>query len=154
MLELNLADGNALDIPASSISMFEGLETEKNENFPEANSFIRYSLGETDNQALLIETFDDLVRLLDINVRPGLWLRLNNANGNKMAVFAPNIVARKALSSGTTELTILLSRDGLVGTFTVVEGRDAIKAMMEDLNRPAGLIEMPAANLEKEVVYP
>jgi hypothetical protein len=145
MLEFNLADGNALDIPAASISMFESLTAVKNEAYPDAKSFIRYSIGEMDYQALLTDSFDDVIRVLDINVRPGPWLILTNANGNKLGVIAGNILARKGLPSGETELSIALNQNGQIGDFTVSETRDTVKTMMGDLNRPAGLIEIPTA---------
>lgn len=149
-LELTLADGEALDIPGGSITMFEGMGNNPNETMPEAKAFIRYSIGNDDFHAWIKETFSDILRLLDINVRPGNWLLLTRETGDRVAFLKDNIIGRQSIKSDTAscEVTVLLTRGGIVGTFKVQESRDEIKAKMDQPATsfdapPPGLIEQP-----------
>lgn len=132
-LELTLANGNALDIPPSSVTLFEAMHRGKNANFPEARSFIRYTLGQDDRIGLLSDSFEDLLRLLDVNVRPGVWVLLTREDGDRVALRADDILAREAVETekGACKLVFAMGASRTTGELIVRETRDEVKKAME-----------------------
>ena len=143
LIELVLADGRGIDIPPGSVTCFEAMHPGKNESFPDARSFVRYSFGDVDRTAVINQSFDDLVRMLDINVRPADWLLLTREDGDRIALLNGSVLSREEIADGTgaCKLVVAFGIERRLGELTVRETRDEVKGLMEA--RPAEPMPAP-----------
>ena len=142
MLELTLADGKELDIPAGAVVMFEEMNSETNPNFPSARAFLTYVMGNELRTAITSTKFEDLMFELEINTQPG-WLRLTQKEtGLRVILLSKNVVGRLSLEDGC-EVSYVRGEE--VRTITVNESRREIKKWSEraQVAPPAGLIPLP-----------
>lgn len=154
LIELSLAAGGDLDIPASAVTMVEELSATKNPTFEDANAFVRYSLGEKDYHALVTGTYGDMVRLLDVNVRPGDWMTVHRPDGDRVLLLKGNVVGRETATAqhepgSVAVLSVTLDRKGTIGDIGVKESVAELRGLMNPAmpapspQPPEGLIEMP-----------
>lgn len=139
MLELNLVNGEGLDIPAETIVMFEAMTKDTNPNFPSARCFIRYAFSPDQvKTAILTETFDEMVRRLEMNVRPGPWLVVTRDDGNKMAVQFGNILGRMAIKDENrpkARCELQINTGAGIAAYFVQETREVVKDRTETLKQ-------------------
>lgn len=137
MLEFTLASGGEIDLQPTSITLFEEMNAGTNAHFPDARAFVRYSLGDIDYHAIVTETYSDLVRMLDINVRPGDWVRVSRPNGEKLAFLAGNVLSRSSATpdsepGAASEILLTLTRNGETGRYGLKNTIAELRAMMAE----------------------
>lgn len=129
MLELIDEDGQPLDIPASTVTLFEGLAAGKNENHPEARAYLRYQLGNQPREAFVQSTFSDIVLGLKITSQANSpWLLLTQEDGDRVAVMFGHVLQRRGLNSESAacEITVMMNQEGGLATYRVKESRAEI----------------------------
>ena len=139
-LELMLADGRELDIPPHSLVLIEEMKKGANPNFPEARTYVHYSIGTALRTALLKTKIEDLIFELDINTTNNRWLKLTKCTDERMLVLAHTIVSRMATENGC-QIDVQVGRDP--STYEVKESRREIKKWTDRALSPPGANASP-----------
>lgn len=142
LLEVTLADGRELDVPALAVAMFEEVAEGTMPNLPNTKTKMFYGMGQKICSAFMIDKFDDLVFELGINTAgPTKWLRLTKKTGGRICLLSANVVGRMGLEEGC-EVSYLVGNE--VQAVEVTQTRRQIKKWSEEgEGRPDGLMEIP-----------
>jgi hypothetical protein len=150
-LELELANGNGLDIPAHSILAFEQLSPGKVPQWPNANTFIRFDYGMGMQQEALNTTIGELERLVkkaQPSDQPDPFVKLTNSDGTDTYFRKEGITGLKGIKFTEEELAevkdpdakhircqVAVNLSGQLINFFVREENHGIKILMGE--RPA-----------------
>jgi len=91
-IDLIVADGTHRSIPPHTIWCVQGMHKGQNPNFEDAECCVFYRLNAQIASAILLQDYNDVIRMLDINVRPADWVQLTLADGNRFAIRDRHIV--------------------------------------------------------------
>jgi hypothetical protein len=147
LIELTLVTGGGIDIPPTAITFVEGLEAVKNSHHPEAQSFIRYSIGDTDRTALLLENFETIRTVTMVGGAPD-WCEAIRDTGNPIRFRATHVEMRESVTSETarSSVTLMLDRNGTRAAFDITQTIEEVRAMMRPPAPnapPPGVVVLP-----------
>lgn len=134
-LELEKGDGEGLDIPVGSVIVMEELLPGKAEDYPEANSFVRFNLGVGASAQTLNTAYEELERQV-LKLRPGVFVKLTNPDGTKICLLTERIVSlcgvKEEGEEGVPEgarCRISYNLDGILAQIPVKETNEQIKVL-------------------------
>jgi hypothetical protein len=132
MIELQLHDGEWLDIPDNSIVLFEEITEGYNPNFPEAKSFIMNVMGVQLEKNFLLTKYEDVLFEAGATSDPR-WLRLTTEDGRRIGVLGASIISRQSKGEGCI---ITVSVGDKPQYYSVTQSRREIKKWMERAVNP------------------
>jgi hypothetical protein len=141
-LDLEMGNGEELNIPVSAIFTYESLSTGKSEDSPEARSFVRYDYGLGPMQAALNTDFSEVERQIQKH-RKSDFVKLNQEDDT--VLYLPHAYVRGLVgvpeneSEGSTaRCAVACQIGGAVINFRVQETPKQIRILMGESGAQEG----------------